>query len=194
VLVPFLSLLISAAPVVGPLGVVKAADAEVQRVLAAKETDAAQKLAARADLYIDFTELARRALGQDWAGLSRAQREAFTSTMKRYLRASYAKNALGSGRGNARVEYGAETVEAHEATVATTLALKEERVPVVYKLFQADGRQAWKIYDVVTDDVSLVTTYNDQFRKVIAKSGFDGLLRSLKARLAQLEKGETAAK
>jgi phospholipid transport system substrate-binding protein len=195
VLVPLLSLLVTVAtaPAVGPLGVVKAADAEVEHLLATKDVST-QKLAARADQYIDFTELARRALGQDWAGLNKSQQEAFSSTMKGMLRASYAQKALGDGRAGAKVEYGAETVEGNEATVSTTMRIKEDRLPVVYKLYRAGGAGAWKIYDVITDDVSLVTTYNDEFRRVIAKRGFDGLLKSLRARQAQLEHPTDAGK
>jgi len=191
VLVPILSILLAVAPApsVGPLGVVKAADAEVQRQLGTP--DASERLAARADDYIDFTELAKRSLGADWAGLTRGQQDAFSSTMKRFLRASYAQKALGDGRGGAKVVYGAETVQGNEATVSTTLTVKEDVVPVVYRLFRV-GARGWRIYDVITDDVSLVSTYSDQFRRSMAKNGFDGLLKSLKARLAQLEAGPDA--
>jgi phospholipid transport system substrate-binding protein len=195
-LLTLFSLLVSAAPgpIGGPLAVVQAADAEVERLLATKQGGgAAAQLAAKAEQYIDFGELARRALGpDDWNGLSRGQREAFTGAMKGVLRASYAQKALGDGRGGAKVSYGAETVEGGEATVATVLDLKEGPIPVVYKLFRSQA--GWRIYDVITDDVSLVSTYHDQFRKVITRSGFEGLLRSLKARQAQLEHGSPPAK
>jgi phospholipid transport system substrate-binding protein len=186
VLATVAALVIFAAPV-SPLNFVKAADAEVQRILQTKEVTS-EKLAARADEFIDFVELARRALGKEWAGLTKKQQDEFSSTMKGVLRASYAQKAIGDGRGGATIEYGAELVEGNEATVATTLQLKEDKLPVVYKLFRGDPKASWKIYDVITDDVSLVTTYNDQFRQVIAKKGFDGLLKSLKSKRDQLEK------
>ena len=115
-LVPVLSLLLAAAPAptLGPLAVVQAADAEVQRHLNAKGTT--EQLAAKADDYIDFTELARRSLGADWAGLTAAQRDAFSGTMKRFLRASYAQKAVNEGRGgSAAVSYGEEKVTGNEA-------------------------------------------------------------------------------
>ncbi len=186
-LVSLAALMIVAAAPVSPLNFVKSADAEVQRVLQSKDATS-EKLAARADDFIDFVELARRALGKEWAGLTKKQQDEFSSTMKGVLRASYAQKALGDGRGGAKIEYGAELVEGNEATVATTLQIKEDKLPVVYKLFRNDSKTSWKIYDVITDDVSLVTTYNDQFRQVIAKKGFDGLLKSLKSKRDQLEK------
>ena len=74
------------------------------------------------------------------------------------------------------------------ATVTATLVVKDDKFPVTYKLFRADAKGEWKIYDVITDDVSLVSTYSDQFRKLISNKGFDGLLASLKAKKEQLEK------
>jgi phospholipid transport system substrate-binding protein len=179
-------LLVTTAPVQSPLGVVKSADAEVERILSSPKASV-DRLAQRADDYIDFAELARRALGGQWASLSKSQQEDFSLTMKGVLRASYAQRALGEGRGGAKIEYGEEKVDGDEATVVTTLRLKDETFPVVYRLFRAKPGAGWRIYDVVTDEVSLVATYNDQFRQVIAKRGFDGLLKTLKARKEQLE-------
>jgi phospholipid transport system substrate-binding protein len=187
VLASVAALVIVAAAPLSPLNFVKSADAEVQRVLQGKDVTT-EKLAARADEFIDFVELARRALGKEWAGLNKKQQDEFSSTMKGVLRASYAQKAIGDGRGGAKIEYGAELVEGNEATVSTTLQVKEDKLPIVYKLFRGDPKATWKIYDVITDDVSLVTTYNDQFRQVIAKKGFDGLLKSLKSKREQLEK------
>jgi phospholipid transport system substrate-binding protein len=187
---PVLALAVAAAPV-SPLALVKSADAEVQKVLQAA-APTTEKLAAKADEFIDFSELARRALGKEWGGLNAKQQAEFSATMKGVLRASYAQKAISDGRGSAKVEYGAEAIDGNEATVNTTLVVKQDRFPVVYKLFRADPKAAWKIFDVVTDEVSLVSTYNDQFRQVIAKKGFDGLLKSLKAKKEQLEKPAAA--
>ncbi len=37
--------------------------------------------------------------------------------------------------------------------------------------------KGWKVYDVVVDGVSLVTTYRGSFNDQIQKSGIDGLVR-----------------
>ncbi|MFO0599006.1 MAG: ABC transporter substrate-binding protein [Myxococcaceae bacterium] len=175
-----------------PLGVVKSADAEVQKVLQANDASVS-KLAARADEFVDFGELARRAMGTEWAKLNKKQQDDFTATMKGLLRASYAQKAVNEGRGgSAAVSYGEEKVTGNEAVVNTSIKIKEDTFPVIYKLYRADPKGQWKVYDVVTDDVSLVTTYNDQFRQVLAKKGFDGLLKSLKDKQESLEKQNAA--
>lgn len=171
----------------GPLALVKAADADVQRVLEKDPT--IEKLAATADGYIDFGELAKRALGpKEWAKLDKKKQDEFSATMKGLLRASYAQKALGDGKSGAKFEYVGEKLEGREANVLATLVTKEGKFPVSYKLFK-DEKGVWKIYDVVTDDVSLVSTYSEQFRKKIGAVGFDGLLTSLKAKRDQLDVG-----
>jgi phospholipid transport system substrate-binding protein len=189
------SLVVSLALTAGPstpLAVVKGADAEIQKVLQAADAST-QKLAARADEFVDFGELAKRAMGDEWARLNKKQQDEFTATMKGLLRASYAQKAVNEGRGgSARVEYGAEKVEGNEAVVNTRVVIKQDTFPVVYKLFRPDAKSQWRVYDVITDDVSLVTTYSDQFRVVLGKKGFDGLLKSLKDKQESLEKQNSA--
>ena len=176
-----------AAAASSPLAVVKNADVEVQKVLKAPDPTV-DKLASKADEYVDFIELAKRALGEQWTRVSKAQQTEFSNTMKGLLRASYAQKAISDSRGEAKFDYGEEKVAGNEATVKTSLVSANDKVPVVYKLYRPSEKGTWKIYDVVTDDVSLVATYNDQFRQVIAKKGFPGLLSSLKAKRDQLEK------
>jgi phospholipid transport system substrate-binding protein len=83
-------------------------------------------------------------------------------------------------------------VKGNDAEVLTTLLAGKEKVPVVYRLYRNDAKAAWRIYDVVTDDVSLLATYRDQFRKLIADKGYEGLLNALKSKRDQLEKNAAA--
>lgn len=188
-LAPLVIALALAATPPGPLSVVKTADAEVQKLLQSPDASP-EKLAARADEFVDFGELAKRAMGAEWPKLTKKQQDEFTLTMKGLLRASYAQKAVNDGRGGggAKVEYGAEKVDGNEAVVSTKLIVKQDTYPVVYKLYRADPKGTWRIYDVVTDEVSLVSGYNDQFRQVMGNKGFDGLLKSLQTRRDSLEK------
>lgn len=177
--------LLAAAPAT-PLDVVKAGNTEVQKAASAPGATSVQ-LATVVEKFVDFEELSKRALGKTWDTLTPAQRTDFTETMRGLLRASYAQKAI--GQGNAAVKYGKEAVKGEEATVNTTITVKKDQIPVDYKLYKpAAGKGAWRVYDVVTDEVSLVETYRGQFRKLITDQGFDGLLKTLKAKREQLEK------
>ncbi|RKG93933.1 ABC transporter substrate-binding protein [Corallococcus sp. CA053C] len=177
--------LLAAAPV-GPLNVVKSGNADVQKAANAPGATV-QSLASIVEKFVDFEELARRALGEKaWTGLTPAQRKDFADTMTGLLRASYAQKAIGQAK--ADVKYGKESVQGNEATVDTQLTVKGDPVPVDYKLYRTSPKTDWRIYDVVTDEVSLVETYSGQFRKILQTKGFDGLLSTLKSKRAQLEK------
>jgi phospholipid transport system substrate-binding protein len=53
-------------------------------------------------------------------------------------------------------------------------------IPIDYAMEKADS--GWKVYDVVIDGVSLVTTYRSTFNEQIQKSGIDGLVKTLAER------------
>ncbi|MCP3142197.1 MlaC/ttg2D family ABC transporter substrate-binding protein [Pyxidicoccus xibeiensis] len=181
--------LLAAAPA-SPLSVVKTGNADVQKAANAPGATV-QSLATVVEKFVDFEELAKRALGEKaWTGLTAAQRKEFTDTMTGLLRASYAQKAIGQAQ--AEVKYGKEAVEGNEATVNTTLTVKKDQLPVDYKLYRTSAKGEWRIYDVITDEVSLVSTYSGQFRKLLADKGFDGLLTTLKSKRAQLEKENAA--
>ncbi|AGC45492.1 hypothetical protein MYSTI_04192 [Myxococcus stipitatus DSM 14675] len=180
--------LLAAAPT--PLTVVKSGNADVQRAANAPGATV-ESLATVVEKFVDFQELAKRALGdKTWTSLTPAQRKDFSETMTGLLRASYAQKAIGQAQ--ADVKYGKESVEGTEATVNTTLTLKKDQIPVDYRLYKQTAKADWRIYDVVTDEVSLVDTYKGQFQKLLGTKGFDGLLSTLKTKRAQLEKENAA--
>jgi phospholipid transport system substrate-binding protein len=181
------AVLLTATPT--PVEVVKSGNADVQKVASAPGAKVEQ-LSKAVERFVDFGELSKRALGAQWDKLTPAQRKDFSETMQGLLRASYAQKALGQGK--AQVQYGKESVQGNEATVATTVKVKQDEVPVEYKLFRENEKSEWRIYDVITDEVSLLETYQGQFRKLLADKGFDGLLSTLKSKRAQLEKNTGA--
>jgi len=58
-------------------------------------------------------------------------------------------------------------------------------ISVNYRL-RPEGEQ-WRIYDVITEDVSVLQNYRAQFNRIIAKDGVEGLITRMRNRL---EKGE----
>ena len=43
----------------------------------------------------------------------------------------------------------------------------------------ANGGDGWKVYDVIVENLSLVTNYRSTFATEIQKSGIDGLVKTL---------------
>ena len=56
------------------------------------------------------------------------------------------------------------------------------QIPIDYRM-EKEGSD-WKVYDVVIDGASLVTTYRGSFNDQIQKGGIDGLVKTLRERNA----------
>ena len=41
------------------------------------------------------------------------------------------------------------------------------------------GADAWKVYDITVEGISLVLTYRSEFDSVVKQSGIDGLIKRL---------------
>jgi hypothetical protein len=75
----------------------------------------------------------------------------------------------------------------NEVTVKTTVKdAGRQIIPVDYRLEKSG--EAWKVTDVVVENLSLVTNYRSSFASEVSRSGIDGLIKALE------EKNRTVAK
>jgi phospholipid transport system substrate-binding protein len=182
--------LLAATP--GPLETVQSGYADVQKAATAPGATV-EKVAQAVDRFVHFEELARRALGDTWSSITPAQRKELTGEMRAMLRAFYAQRIL--SQPDNEVTYGQELLQGDEATVSTVIMAEGNRIPITYKLYRAAPKEkGWRIYDIVTADVSLLEDYRSQFSQLLAERGFDGLLSTVKARRAQVEPHTITAK
>jgi phospholipid transport system substrate-binding protein len=134
--------------------------------------------------FLDYGELSRRALAKNWDGLTPKQREDFVNTLRDLVERSYLKQVHGNP--NYTIKYEKETKDNNEATVGGTLHTtargKKVKVALEYKLLWKDR---WLVYDVVTDEQSMLENYRAEFNKIIKKDGFDALLKRMKKKLEE---------
>jgi phospholipid transport system substrate-binding protein len=133
--------------------------------------------------FLDFDELARRALVKHWDGLPPGKRADFVKTLRELVERNYVKQLYGQPDYDLRLEREEKTDK--DATVWGTLHAsskgKKITMALEYKLVRKGDR--WVVYDVITDDLSLLENYRAEFNKVIAKESFDALLAKMKKRL-----------
>jgi phospholipid transport system substrate-binding protein len=124
----------------------------------------------------DWTEMAKQILGKHWDAASARQSE-FIAALSEFLGSSYV-GKIGSYK-DEKIIYLNEAVDNDLAQVKTKIvSSRGEPTAVNYQLHRVYGE--WKIYDVVVEDISLVVNYRSQFSRILAKGGFDDLLRQLK--------------
>jgi phospholipid transport system substrate-binding protein len=125
----------------------------------------------------DFNEMAMRSLGPQWRRINSEQRKEFVATFTKLLEKTYADQIdIYNGQ---QVLYTGESVDGDYAQVESRIIDKDgQTYSVTYRLHKVDG--IWKIYDVVAENISLVNNYRSQFTRVIAKSSFEELLKTMK--------------
>jgi len=154
----------------------------VERIEAARTNPSTTKVetaqAIRAILLprFDFTEMAKQSLGSYWKNLDGREVE-FVSAFADFVANSY-MGTLESYRGE-KIVYLRERVDQNLAQVDTRIVMsKGDPLSVSYRLhLMADD---WKIYDVVIDDISLVSNFHSQFSRILAYGSFDELLRKMR--------------
>lgn len=160
----------------------------------AEEKRIKEEIKQRASELLDYAELTKRALGEHWEKMPPAKRDEFVVTLRQLIERNYIKQL----RTNLEYEvtYGDEVVDQEsggkEARVNTTIKIatrgKSTTAPIEYRMIRHEGAKegpSWMVYDVITDELSLVRNYRTQFVKIIGSSGYDGLLSRMKNKLAE---------
>ena len=128
--------------------------------------------------HFDFSRMTRLAVGRNWAQANDAQKEALVKEFRTMLVRTYS-TSLTAYR-NQTIEVKPLKMGAQDKDVTVRTAVLQQggpSIPIDYAMEKADS--GWKVYDVVIDGASLVTTYRGSFNDQIAKGGIDGLVKTL---------------
>lgn len=185
----------AAATALGPRATLQKLNGDVDKLLRAKTvagSDEEQRvkndIKQRASELLNYSELCKRALGEHWGKMPEKQRTEFVATLRDLIERNYVKQL----RTNLDydIKYGEEEITktegSAEAKVLTTLKLqtkgKSTTATIEYRLVQHDKQ--WMVFDVITDELSLVRNYRSTFVRIIGSSGYDGLLNKMKTKLS----------
>jgi phospholipid transport system substrate-binding protein len=140
---------------------------------------AISKLAAE---IFDFTETAKRALGQHWAPRTPAEREDFVRFFTGLVERTYIAKV---DQYNSEMTFQGDTVDGNQAIVRTTLILsKGTEMSLNYRMHRP--RERWQVYDLNVEGISLVANYRTQFNKIIRTESYDALVTRLKSHQADV--------
>ena len=145
--------------------------------------------------HFNFTRMTRLAVGKHWRTATEQQKKSLESEFRNMLVRTYTK-AFSTYRDQVVQLKPLKMAEgATEVTVKTVIVKPgTPSISVDYDMEQtADG---WKVYDLVVEGVSLVTSYRSTFAEQIQKDGIDGLIKTLQeknraAAQAGLSKADT---
>lgn len=140
--------------------------------------------------HLDFVTMTKLAVGRHWRDASDDQKRALVREFRELLVRTYTKSL--EEYDNQELEFLPLRPSPHEDRVkvrSRVIQANGPEIPVEYNLRYKDD--AWSIYDIVIDGVSLVTTYRSSFSSQIRQEGIAGLIESLEQKNAANETGET---
>ena len=130
----------------------------------------------------DFRTMARLVLARDWKRLDSEKRDEFVDQFTTYLANDYGSRIDRYQQEQVKV-LGEQPKPRGDVEVRTKIVGGANDGAIVdYRMRQ--GKEGWRIIDVVIEGISLVANFRDQFREVIARGGPEALLQKLKEKNA----------
>lgn len=119
----------------------------------------------------------RRAIGRNWRALNDSQQDKVLELVKQLVVKTYVNGMKDETR--PEVEFG-EVVEITDKRmeIPSTVDLGDEKVGVLYRLGKM--RSGWQIYDVVAEEISVVSNYRQQIDDHFRKGDAEELISKLK--------------
>ncbi|MFH0780776.1 MAG: ABC transporter substrate-binding protein [Pseudomonadota bacterium] len=121
----------------------------------------------------DFREMSKRVLGRTWQDISDKERDNFTRLMTKLLENVYI-GKLESYSGQT-LEYTGEAIKEDRGQVSVLLDNGGVKIPIHYIMRKGDT--TWMVYDINIEGVSLVRNYQEQFKAILRKDNYEGLIK-----------------
>jgi phospholipid transport system substrate-binding protein len=140
----------------------------------------------------DFDEMAKRSLGPAWRQRTPEERKEYVTLFRQVLENSYL-GKVEAYQGE-KIRYVKDTIEdGRIATVETLIVTgKGQEIPLNYRMMKEQS--AWRVYDVVIEEISLVNNYRSQFSGILQKSSFQDLLARLREMIKSADSGSGSRK
>lgn len=134
----------------------------------------------------DFKEMSKRVLGKTWRKLNGEQRVHFELLFTKLLENAYV-GKLEEYSGQV-IHYKDERIKGNKAAVATIVTSTDTPpLPVSYVMLNKGN--GWQVYDMNIEGVSFLRNYREQFRSILRKDKFDGLVKILEKKNASFTQG-----
>ncbi len=139
----------------------------------------------------DFQLMTKYALGNNWKLATTSQQTELVATFQELLIITYS-SALSKFKG-AKITITNEAASTKKSAVLSqvilpNVAANSQPIQVEYDFAKVGDSQEWRAYDIKIENVSLVTTYRNQFNEIVQSSNIKGLITQLKTKVANLQK------
>ena len=131
--------------------------------------------------HFDFERMTKLAVARNWNQATPEQQSRLVDEFRALLVRTYAASL--SSVAEYKIDFkpwrsGSDDTE----TIINSEVSKPGAPPITIDYRMAKAGDAWKVFDVLVDNVSLVTVYRNSFNSEVRKGGIDGLIQSLTRR------------
>lgn len=129
----------------------------------------------------DFRQMTQLAVGKNWGKATPEQQESLVNEFRTMLVRTYSASL--SSVADYRIEFKPFKAAPSETDVTVNTEVSKPGappIPIDYRMEKKDA--GWKVYDVLVDNVSMVTVYRNSFNSEVRKGGVEGLLAALSRR------------
>ena len=135
----------------------------------------------------DFRQMTQLAVGKHWRDASPSQQKSLEDAFRALLVNTYTTSLSVASTGKETVEIKPASAKSGENDVIVRTIVRSpgrQPLPVDYRM--SKNAQGWKVYDVIVENLSLVTNYRSSFDSEIGRSGIDGLIKALETKNREL--------
>jgi phospholipid transport system substrate-binding protein len=144
-----------------------------------------RELRALAQRNLDLERMAQNVLGTHWTEMTSAQQQEFVPLFEAFLEDAYLGEIQEYSK--LKIEVGGETLEGADYARVGATVLQPGEEPIEISFLLERGPRGWLMYDVVIDDIAMISNYRAQFDRVIRNEGLGGLEATLRIKQAKLE-------
>lgn len=149
----------------------------------------ADRVRAIVDRHFDWRAMAQRSLGRHWRDRTEEERKEFIDLYAELVERTY-MSTIERNR-DAEIRYEGEDIRDGRATVKTVAIAKRSKVvPIAYRMREVtigegeDAKKVWRVYDVIIEGVSMVSSYRGQFNDLIVGGSYEKMIQRLREKVA----------
>lgn len=131
----------------------------------------------------DLDLIGKFVIGPAWRKASTEQRDQYQTLFREFVLRTYSRR-LGGYSGQRFTVTGTRTIGKDDVLV-TTRIMRPSGPPIDAGWRVRGGAKGYKILDVVVSGVSMVVTQRSEFRAVLRRQGFDGLIEVLRLQVSK---------
>jgi len=136
----------------------------------------------------DFRQMTQLAVGKNWGKATPEQQKELVEQFKTMLVRTYSASLTSVV--DYKIEFPPLKMAPGDTEVTVNTVVSKPGappIPIDYRMEKQDA--SWKVFDVLVDNVSLVTVYRNSFNSEVRKGGIEGLVATLNRRNQQPASG-----